>query len=589
MAGYERRAEGRPTAADMRRLRLVGFGLPIAFLVAVEVFRAVFIETDPTHRAEHVALAVVVIVGIMAFGTLMFGLIHRAERQVIRQNRELTAINAVSTAVQGELGVDQIIDAALDVVLDRTGATEASVVVFSRDDNRESALERKVVRAPHAVPVSVGERMPHLVEIPLAHGTAIVGRLRLHLADDSLQPDLLASATLNNIGHQLACSIEIGQLIGDLQRREVEDRGLYDVLLRISNQKPLAETLEALGQHARDLLAAEYVGIELTPHSAALFESSGANIEASPLVRQPDGGARIAVGCNGATDGVREPTWKLSRVALESPELTLGEMTVALAGGRAPTDREWRFMHRSAELAVIAITSSRMREREREVAILAERERLAREMHDSLAQVLGYIHLQLVALRPKVGRAEPQAIAASLDDLTEVAQDAYRDVRESILGLRESSRTGRSLIENLRAYLERYEHQAGIDTVFVTDFDEVPQLSPQAEIHLIRVIQEALTNVRKHAAARHATVRASIDGGMAVFSVEDDGRGFDVASATFAGDRGFGLEAMRERMELVGGTLAIDSAPRKGTIITARVPMLPTAVPTEYELTNALV
>jgi signal transduction histidine kinase len=589
MADYERGAPARHAAADLRRLKWLGFGLPILFLIGIEAFRYTFVENDPVQNAEHVAIAAVAAIGILAFASLMFRLIERAEAQVIRQNRELTAINAVSTAVQGELAVEQIIDAALNVVIERTGATEASVVVFGRDNPRNPALERKLVRAPHASVSAMGEAMPHLVEIPLAHGPAIVGRMRLHLAEDALEPDLLATATLNNIGHQLACSIEIGQLIGDLQGREAEDRGLYDVLLRISNQKPLAETLHALINHARELLDADSIEVRLSPLSVALIDDNPLERSTTNLAHTSDGGATLAVygpDADASGDAAQERTTVMSLV---SPELTLGALCVVAGVNKPFADREWRYLHRSAELAVIAITSSRMRERERQVAILAERERLAREMHDSLAQVLGYIHLQLEGLRPKVGRADPAVVAASIAELTDVAQDAYRDVRESILGLRESSRAGRSLFENLRAYLERYEHQAGIETRFETDFEEPPQLSPQAEIHVIRVIQEALTNVRKHARAHRALVRAAVEDGMAVFSVDDDGRGFDVAIAGVGREGGFGLEAMRERMELIGGTLIVDSAPGRGTRIVARVPVAQRATPIDEDARSALV
>ena len=188
MTGIKRGATVRHTAADLKRLRWLGFGLPIAFLVAVEVFRFVAVERNPEHSAEHVAIAAIEAIAILAFAALMFRLIERAERQVFRQNRELTAINAVSTAVQGELGVEQIIDAALDVVIERTGASEGSVVIFARD-NAGIGLERRVIRSEHVPVGAMGEQMPHLVEIPLAHGTAIVGRMRLHLAD-AFEPDL---------------------------------------------------------------------------------------------------------------------------------------------------------------------------------------------------------------------------------------------------------------------------------------------------------------------------------------------------------------------------------------------------------------
>jgi two-component system nitrate/nitrite sensor histidine kinase NarX len=490
---------------------------------------------------------------------------------VIRQNRELTAINAVSTAVQGELAVEQIIDAALEVVAERTGASEASVTVFNRQIGGQPALQRRFLRTAHASPDGAGDQMPHLVEIPLAHGTAIVGRLRLHLAPDALEPDVLTSATLSNIGHQLACSIEIGQLVGSLQRRESEDRGLYDVLLRISSQKALAETLLALAQHARELLDADAVQIRLTAPAAAMVESLPAGGDTTAIIQRADeGGLTFTATRPTVTVQTAQPGERL-RLSLTSPEMAFGELSVARASDAHDSEREWGFIHRIAELAVIAISAARMREQERQMAVLAERERIAREMHDSLAQVLGFIHLRLVALRDKVARIESPQMNANLDELTSVAHDAYLDVREAILGLRESSRAGRSLFENLRAYLERYEHQAAIDTSFATDFDQPPTLTPAAEIHVIRVIQEALTNTRKHARAHKVTVRATTRDGLVAFIVEDDGRGFNVADVALSHEGGFGLQAMRERMELIGGSLSIDSAPGRGTRVVALV------------------
>ena len=118
----------------------------------------------------------------------MFQLVERAERHIDRQNRELTAINAVSTAVQGELAVEQIIDAALQTVIERTDATEASVVVFAHNGTPDSGLERRVVRTAHASAAAIGADLPHLIDIPLARGTTIVGRMRLHLPEGPRSP-----------------------------------------------------------------------------------------------------------------------------------------------------------------------------------------------------------------------------------------------------------------------------------------------------------------------------------------------------------------------------------------------------------------
>ncbi len=231
---------------QVARLRWLGVVLPVAFILSLEAFRLVFVEGSGGDARGHLALATVTIVGVVGFAFVMFRAIEATQRQLVRQNRELTAVNAVSTAVQGELGVDVIIDAALESVIESTGRHRSGHQGLpARPDVRSRRRLRTTPDAgPHASPaVEVGSVVPHLIDIPLSTGTAVVGRLQLHLAEGTAEPDLLATATLNNIGHQLASSIQIGQFVVDLKRRQREGHGLYSVLLQISNQEPLAEIL----------------------------------------------------------------------------------------------------------------------------------------------------------------------------------------------------------------------------------------------------------------------------------------------------------------------------------------------------------
>jgi len=581
-------------AVALRRLKWLGVGLPIVGLIAIETFRYLFIADAAVPQAEHVALAAFTAIGVVGFGLFMFFMIERAERQIVRQNRELTAINAVSTAVQGELEVAQIIDAALHTVLDRTHATEASLVVFPHDGQPDSGLERKVVRATHASAEAMGVDQPHLIDIPLTRGTTIVGRMRLHLPEGAPEPDLLASTTLQNIGHQLACSIQIGQLVADLQRRKIEGHGLYDILLRISNQNPLPETLAAVVSKARDLLHADDAVMCLNaatsaavlsdaPDSAMATLADGSRCIAADADRFAELGSQPLACSVHSRDAMRANM----RMALASPDQALGELWVGRAAEMPSTARDRGYLHTLGELAAIAITSARMRESQHQAAILAERDRIAREMHDSLAQVLGVTHLRLRALRPKVEPLDAPAVVTELIELADITEEAYRDVREAILGLRESTRIERGLFESLRAFLEKYSHQSGIHTTFETDLSEDPRLAPKTEVQLIRVIQEALTNVRKHATATCATVRVTRDAGVACFVIQDDGRGFDLAGRLLERESGFGLHSMRERMKLIGGTLSIDSAPGRGTRIVARVPEVPGPSPLSPEVMGA--
>ncbi|MCE1177849.1 MAG: sensor histidine kinase [Micrococcales bacterium] len=203
---------------------------------------------------------------------------------------------------------------------------------------------------------------------------------------------------------------------------------------------------------------------------------------------------------------------------------------------------------------------------ERECAIRAERDRIAREMHDSLAQVLGVTQLRLRALS---GAGElGESARAEVDDLADLARDAYRDVREAILGLRTAGGERLTFVEALSTYVAAFSRQSGVQTTLETGGIE-PALSPTCEVEVIRVVQEALTNVRKHAGAAAATVRLTETPMSLSIVVEDDGRGFDPRVA--AGD-GYGLFAMRERVAQSGGTLVVDSRPGAGTRVTVRIP-----------------
>jgi signal transduction histidine kinase len=232
---------------------------------------------------------------------------------------------------------------------------------------------------------------------------------------------------------------------------------------------------------------------------------------------------------------------------------------------------------------LIERAQARTRESERRAAILAERERIARELHDSLAQVLGATHLRLRALGASGELREEGAMAAQLEELADICEEGYRDVRGAILELHESSRSDRGLLDGLRSYLDRYTRQCGVATSLETDLEGELALSPHSEIQIVRVVQEALANVRKHSGAAAATVRVTQADGKVTFEVEDDGCGFDSAEALVERD-GFGLHSMRGRVELIGGTLLTESVSGRGTRIVAAVPDTPRDAPARLDV-----
>ncbi|MCI0478581.1 MAG: GAF domain-containing sensor histidine kinase [Anaerolineales bacterium] len=217
----------------------------------------------------------------------------------------------------------------------------------------------------------------------------------------------------------------------------------------------------------------------------------------------------------------------------------------------------------------IAIQNARMQDRVQSMAIREERDRLGREMHDGLGQVLGYIDVKSAAIRELLHRGNLDEAHLGLRELNQVAQVAYAEVREAILGLRATVTVGTGIKPALQEFLHRYQRAWGITCELRIPENMPAHFTPSIEIQLLRIIQEALTNVRRHARAQHAWIRFEPDEKGAIVVIEDDGCGFDPIQPR---TEQFGLTTMRERAESVGGRLEIESASGQGTRIRVLLP-----------------
>lgn len=252
-------------------------------------------------------------------------------------------------------------------------------------------------------------------------------------------------------------------------------------------------------------------------------------------------------------------------------------------GGPAfgPDDEER--LTRFAEVAATAIDASHQRERNEALAVAEERLRLAREMHDGVAQVLAYVNAKAQAVSELVRSGQTAEAEAQMDELAAAAREVYAQVREEIVALRSNPRLDVELDEAIAAYATRWRRDSRLEL----ELDLGPlgdaRLAPQAELQVLRIVQEALANVRKHARATKVTVRARQQGRMLEAEVADDGIGFDPEAfeegeSSEAGGGGYGLSVMRERAQAAEGTLEIASRPGEGTCITVRVPVAPSGL-----------
>jgi nitrate/nitrite-specific signal transduction histidine kinase len=255
-----------------------------------------------------------------------------------------------------------------------------------------------------------------------------------------------------------------------------------------------------------------------------------------------------------------------------------GERTVGVLGVAARdreklcAEDELRLLAGIGERLATAIENAQLHGRVLDGAVVEERVRIARELHDGLAQVLGYINTQTLAIRRLIASGKAAQAQDKLAAMEEAARVVYSDVREAIVGLRASTAGSSGLVPALRDYLADYGPMAGIAVELDADAEaERAVLPASCEIQLVRIVQEALSNVRKHARAENARVAVRFDGERLAVEVADDGRGFDPDAPPATGWPRFGLQTMRERANAIGAAYELSSRPGEGTAVAVAV------------------
>jgi signal transduction histidine kinase len=376
-----------------------------------------------------------------------------------------------------------------------------------------------------------------------------------------------------------------------LEQRATSAAAMHRVSVAIAALADLRSILDAIAEHARTLSGADVAVILLVDVGGRLRRAA-----ASGPVREGDeaaGGAAVAGTPDGSTaaraaldpDEVLRflpPDLATSRLASalnRGPE-TIGLLAVGSRAARSFDADTVETLASLANQASIAIENARLQARLRELAVETERERIAREMHDGLAQVLGYVSTKSQAADELLASGRVAEARGQLAELTAAARSIYVDVREAILGLRSPITPELGLIGAIEDYAVRFAEASKLAVSVDVGADvDAAGLGPETEAQIFRIVQESLTNVRKHAAAGRVVVHLRRIGDELVIELVDDGRGFDRPSPAPPSDwPHYGQAAMRERADAIGAHIAWGTSATGGGSLRLAVPLRRLAV-----------
>lgn len=387
--------------------------------------------------------------------------------------------------------------------------------------------------------------------------------------------------------------LQAQEKVQQIRLQSLQESGFWlDGLVRISrliaNMKHEDIVLCELVSTARKLARADFAALALreqhsNPTLRYLSQASGTHAMNQVLLDNPlilyviaTGQAR-SFSPNDAGERfcwqTENQRWEVPRAAVVPLDLNKTTIGTLWVGRHEETDfsaTDLGGLEHLADQAVIALEHGMMAARLQSMAVIAERSRIAREMHDGIAQILGYLGLEMQTLEALIQQENTAAALKELKQARCEIKAAHADVRQNILSLRTTLSENRDLKDALRTYVQEFAVQTSIHAEYLDETSPDLDLSPLAEVQLICIVQEALTNVRKHASASVVKVHLREGEGAVLVSIVDNGIGFtDQALSTTS----FGLQTMRERALDVGGELTIESAPGEGTQVRLRIPV----------------
>jgi signal transduction histidine kinase len=384
----------------------------------------------------------------------------------------------------------------------------------------------------------------------------------------------------SGIANSVALAVENARLYGETRQRLAESQGVQRVTTSLLRKNTLQEVLEIICNEALNLTDATESAVLLLEADGWLRVTSAVGETLSALDQLPLDGSLA-----GQAARLGEPVifndvasidldylrdlkiHTLLAVPLKVESKIIGVLDVInKVGGFTKEDQ--RIISLFADQAAIVIDQTQLHQQVEQMAVMEERQRLARELHDSVTQALYSVNLYAEAARMALNAEKRGVALENLQKLREMTREAMLEMRLLVFELHPLVQEKEGLIAALQARLAAVENRSGLKTEIKTEGKI--QLPIPIEKELYRIAQEGLNNVVKHAQARNIRINVKYSDTSVCLEIWDDGTGFDMQAARESG--GMGLRGIEERVRKIGGTLAIESSPKTGTKLTVTVP-----------------
>lgn len=399
------------------------------------------------------------------------------------------------------------------------------------------------------------------------------------------------AATLQSMYGGLESQVELKTRRIEAQRARLE--ALYEVSAFLASANTMEELSKGFSQRVRQVMKADAVAVRWCDEAnqrylmlaSDCFPQEIMDEERSLLAGacacgnlQPDARTRvIPIHSHDATPiryCAKVGYQNVVSVPVRLQQRLMGEVDLFFRGDIALNADETELLDALASHLASALEGLRAAALEREAAVGEERALIARELHDSIAQSLAFLKIQVQLLRSAVQKQQPEQVQTTLDELDVGLRESISDVRELLVHFR--TRTNTEHIEAaLQETLQKFRHQTGLSTQLHAEGQGLP-LPPDVQVQVLHVIQEALSNVRKHAGASHVSLEV-VKSAHWQFTVRDNGTGFDTAQDK--GENHVGMNIMRERAQRIGARVELVSRPGEGTTMTLTLPPDPVNQP----------